>query len=66
MQLVEVSVLSGSFPPCDPPRLGCFLAWTLVQDPCFFFSPFHWVLSFYNVWHGFINGYLQTELFQIL
>jgi hypothetical protein len=33
------------FLPCDPGHLGCWLAGTLVLSPCFFFSPFLWVLS---------------------
>jgi hypothetical protein len=33
---------------------ACLLAWTLVLlAPCFFFSPFSWVLSFYEVGRGF-------------
>jgi hypothetical protein len=55
MQLVEGSVLSGSLSSlCGLPLWGCLLAWTLVLAPCFFFSPFAWVLSFYKVWQGFI------------
>ncbi len=30
------------------PLLGCLLSRTLVLAPCFFFSPFYWVLSFYK------------------
>jgi hypothetical protein len=43
------------FLPCDPPRLGCLLAGTLVLAPCFFISPFLWVLS--SVF--FIGDFLQ-------
>jgi hypothetical protein len=42
------------------------LAWTLVLAPCFFFSPFLWVLSFYKVWQSFIilvHVFLVKELF---
>jgi hypothetical protein len=46
--------------------LACLLAWTLVLAPCFFFSPFLWVLSFYKVWQSFIilvHVFLVKELF---
>jgi hypothetical protein len=34
--------------------LGCLLAWTLVQATCFIFLSLSWVLSFDEVWQGFI------------
>jgi len=47
-------------PPCGPPLLGGLFAWTLVLAPCFFFLSLSWVLSFYEVWQGFIT--LQVEI----
>jgi hypothetical protein len=55
MQLVELLVLVP-LPPSGSPFLGCLLAWTLVFAPCFFFSPFLGVLSFYKIWQGFIKS----------
>jgi hypothetical protein len=45
ISLVDMLQASGGglvvpLPPCGPPVLGCFLAWTLVLALCFFFSPF--------------------------
>jgi hypothetical protein len=37
------------------PLLGCLLAWTLVLALSFFFSPLLWVLSFDEIWQGFIT-----------
>jgi hypothetical protein len=45
----RIRFLVVPFPICGPPHLGYLLAWILILAPCFFFSPFLWVLSFYNV-----------------
>jgi hypothetical protein len=47
-QLVECQFLVVPFFPCSSPLLVFLLAQTLVLAPCFFFSPFCWVLSFYK------------------